>query len=144
MFLAIAITGTLLLIATSIASLAVRQSRIASSGRESQIAFYAADTGLECALYWDTNNPSGFSAFLPSTSSTIYCNRDNNNMGNQWIVGGNGVNTFTFTMTFNPDPYCAVVTVTKSGNTTRIESRGYNTCSATNPRRVERAVSATY
>src|SRR3989344_615182 len=142
LLLAVIITGTLLVIAAGITALAVKQSLIAVAGRDSQRAFYAADTGLECALYWDVKNPSGFSAFDPSTGSTIYCNRDSSNPGNQWVVGGSSASTFT--INFLPDLQCAVVTVTKQGLATTIESLGYNTCSAGNPRRVERAIRARY
>lgn len=143
LFIAVVVTGTLLLIATGIITLAYKQGLIASSGKESQIAFYAADSGLECALYWDVKNPSGESAFDPNFTSTINCNRDEGNTGNQWTVGGSSESQFT--MTFLPDPFCATVTVTKlTGGGTEIRSRGYNTCSATNPRRVERAVKVTY
>ena len=142
LFLAVVITGTLLVIAVGITALAVRQSLIAVAGRSSQIAFYAADSGLECALYWDVKNSSGVSAFDPSTGSLINCNRDASNPGNQWVVGGTSVSVFT--ITFLPDPRCTVVTVTKQGLDTTIESKGYNTCNTTAPRRVERAVRATY
>lgn len=142
LLLSVVVAGTLLVIATGMISLAYKQSLISISGRESQKAFYVADSGLECALYWDVKNPSGFSAFLTTSSTSINCNRDANNPSNQWTVGGAGVSTFT--MTFLPDLSCAVVTVTKSGITTTIESKGYNTCDLTNPRRVERAVRASY
>lgn len=142
--MAMVITGTLLLIATGMVSLAVRQSLISASGRESQLAFYAADTGMECALYWDVNNPSGQSAFSISTGSTISCNKDAANPDNQWVVGGSGT-SIVGSITFLPNPYCATVTVTKNvDGSTLIESKGYNTCNAANPRRVERAVRARY
>lgn len=145
--MAIIVMGTLLLIAAGIASLAVRQSLISASGRESQLAFYAADTGIECALYWDVQNPAGFSAFSTSTGSTIFCNKDTNNSGNQWVVGGSNVSIIN-RINFLPDPYCTIVTVTKTfvGGVlkTTIESKGYNTCDLSNPRRVERAIRATY
>jgi Tfp pilus assembly protein PilX len=140
LFIAIIITGTLLLIATGVVSLAVRQSFISASGRESQNAFYAADTGIECTLYWDIQNPSGRSAFATSTGSQITCNNQT------MTVGGTSQSTFTFNLT--PDPYCVTVTVAKSyvGNALRtiVESKGYNTCNISNPRRVERAVRAVY
>src|SRR3989344_5495961 len=107
LFIAITLTATLLLIAAGIVSLAVKQSLISVSGRESQHAFYAADTGIECALYWDIQNPTGSSAFKLSTGSQISCNNQT------MTVGGNAISTFTFNLL--PDPYCAVVTVTKSG-----------------------------
>jgi Tfp pilus assembly protein PilX len=144
LFLAMIVTATLLLVAAGVATIAVRQSLISTAGRESQIAFYAADTGMECALFWDVKNPSGNNtAFATSTGTMIHCNRDVNNAGNEWVVGGSSQSVFT--MTFAPDPYCAVVRVTKQANgATLIESRGYNTCSTSNPRRVERAVRARY
>lgn len=145
LFVAIIITATLLLISTGIASIAVKENFLTSSSRESQYAFYAADTGAECAIYWDVKNNTGLSAFATSTGSTISCNQDINNPSNPSpsTVGGNTVSTFT--MTFNPDPYCAIVTVTKANdNTTKIESLGYNTCDPANGRRVERAVRVSY
>lgn len=140
------VMGTLLLITAGITNLAVKQAFISSSGRESQAAFYAADTGMDCALYWDVNNAGGDdSAFATSTSSTINCNNTSiPSMGG----GGNANATSTFSFTLTPNPYCAIVTVNKAyvgGNLkTTIESKGYNTCDQSNARRVERAVRATY
>lgn len=144
MFISIVVMGALLLISTAIVTLAVKQSILANVGRDSQYAFYAADAGVECALYWDVKNDGiGYSAFSTSTGSVITCNKDASNSSNQFTVGGSSISTFT--LTFLPQPYCAKVTVTKSADlTTKIESLGYNTCSALNPRRVERAVRVTY
>lgn len=141
LFIAIIIMGTLLLIAAGITNLAVRQAFISSSARESQNAFYAADTGMECAIFWDVKNPSGFSAFSTSTASTITCN----NSGGLLVGGGGNNSTSTFSFNLTPDSSCAVVSVFKgSGGGTIIESKGYNTCDSENPRRVERAVRAVY
>jgi Tfp pilus assembly protein PilX len=145
LFIAIIIVATLLLVSTGIASISVKENFLTSASRESQYAFYAADSGAECAIYWDVKNQSGTSAFSTSTTSTINCNQDSNNPSNPSpsTVGGSTVSTFT--LTFNPDPYCAVVTVTKNPDlSTKIESLGYNTCDTTNPRRVERAVRVSY
>ena len=144
LFVALVVTGTILLIATGIVNLSVRQSFISGASRDSQAAFYAADTGMECALFWDIRNPSGQSAFATTTGSIIHCNKDAANQNNQWVVGGAAVSTIE-PITFLPDPYCAKVVVTKSqSGTTLIESYGYNNCDPTTPRRVERAVRADY
>ncbi|MDB5194039.1 MAG: seg [Parcubacteria group bacterium] len=144
MLIAIIITGTLLLVATAIMNTSVKQAFLSSAGRESQYAFYAADSGTECAIYWDAKDPQGYSAFSTSTASTITCNKDSANPGNQFVTGGSSAPS-TFIVTFLPDPYCAKVTVTKNAdNTTKIEALGYNTCDSSNPRRVERAVRVTY
>lgn len=144
LFVAITLTATILLVSMAVVSVAVREAALSSSGRESQYAFYAADTGVECAIYWDVKNPSGYSAFSTSTASGIYCNKDAANAGNQFTVGGTATSTI-YHMTFLPDPYCATVVVNKSpsGGTT-IDSHGYNTCDPTNTKRVERAVRVTY
>jgi hypothetical protein len=137
LLIAIITTGTLLLVAAGIMSLAVRSSVIYSAARESQYAFYAADTGVECALYWDVQNPSGFTAFSTSTSSQITCNSQTMNAG--------GSQSSEFEFNFAPDPYCAKVVVTKpSDGSTTIESFGYNSCDSSNTKRVERAVKVTY
>jgi hypothetical protein len=145
LFIAIVIMGTLLLISAGMVSLAVRQALISASGRESQAAFYAADTGIECALYWDVQNPSGVSGFATTSTSQINCNNQIKTVGGSAVVvGGFAVSTFTFN--FDPDPPCVIVSVFKAMNSsaTRIESKGYNTCDPTNPRRVERALRASY
>ncbi len=143
LFVGLIIASSLLLIATGVVNLALKQSLISNSGKESQLAFYAADTGMECALYWDVSNPSGVSAFSPESGSIVICNNDANNPDNHWVAGGNSVSIIG-PITFLPESYCAMVTITKDGDTTRIESKGYNTCDITNPRRVERAVRAQY
>jgi len=144
LFIAIIVMSTLLLITTGIVSLAARQSLISSAGRESQEAFYAADTGIECALYWDVQNPTGISAFATSTSAIIFCNQDALNSGNQWTVGGSEVSIIN-RIEFLPDLFCAIVTVTKNmDGSTEIESLGYNTCDPSSLRRVERAIRTTY
>lgn len=140
LFVAIVVMGTLLLISMGIVSLAVRQNILASASRESQYAFYAADTGIECALYWDNKNPTGVSAFSSSTNSTIITCLDQ-----ERTVGGDPSGISNFDFLFTPEPYFVTVMVDKSevGSTT-IESRGYNTQDSSNPRRVERAIRVTY
>lgn len=147
LFIAMIVMGVLLLIAAGVAGLAVRQAFISYSARESQFAFYAADTGIECALYWDIGNPSGTSAFATTTAvAPISCNGQSATQTRTALVNGSATSTFSFTL--SPDPYCSTVTINKryvgSSLVTKIESLGYNTCSASNPRRVERAVRATY
>ncbi|MEK7187103.1 MAG: pilus assembly PilX N-terminal domain-containing protein [Patescibacteria group bacterium] len=144
LFISIVVTGTLLLIATSIINVAVKEAFITGAARESQYAFYAADTGIECALFWDVKNMTGISAFSTTTGAVINCNKDDNNLANEWVVGGSYTSIIN-QITFLPDPYCAIVTVNKGlDGSTRIESQGYNTCDTNNPRRVERAVRVTY
>ena len=109
----------------------------ASFWKQTQIAFAAADSGLECALYWDLHQPV--------TDYTCF--------GNPPAIWPT---TFPETLDMTTPSGCANVTITKpSPNdnpytnpivkySTLIESRGYNDCNTSNPRRVERALRIDY
>ncbi len=152
LYIAITITGALVLVSFAVVNLAIRQINISSAGRDSQTAFYAADSGAECALFWDVKNPSGQTAFSTTTpQTTLSCNADASNPLNATISINRTSNgpyaTSTFNITFLPRTYCATVTVAKnysSGVRTTIESKGYNTCASGALRRVERAIRVDY
>lgn len=50
---AVLVSTLILAVGASMITIALKQLTLSSAGRESQFAFYAANTGLECALYWD-------------------------------------------------------------------------------------------
>ena len=60
------ISSIVLALALGIFNILLKQIVLTSTAAESQVAFYAADAGAECALYWDTHNsrvpPDGFDA----------------------------------------------------------------------------------
>jgi len=132
------VTSLLLAIGIAILNISVKEVILSGSSRDSQFAFYAADAGIECALYWDIKHRS----FATSTTAIINCG------GDEFPPVGKKISPFVseFTMRFLPQDYCAKVTVEKfeSPSRTEIESRGFNTCDENNPRRVERALRVTY
>jgi Tfp pilus assembly protein PilX len=138
LLVAVLVSSVLLSISLAIFNITIKELLLSSSGRDSQFAFYAADSGTECALYWDQKG-GGFST---STAGTINCN--GTNIPN---VGGVGYDT-AMTFQFEVGGFCSIVSVTKSEThpRTKVESRGYNTtCDNTvNPRRIERAIRVTY
>ena len=156
-FIAVVITSILLFISFAVANITLKSMLFSSSGKDSQHAFYAADAGLECAIYWDSKfSPSKFAT--STSGGSIIC-ADNSITDNQSIpgitdptlIGGGGSSNPTSIFYFvlntgsEPTPYCAIVRVTKNDDgTTYVESRGYNTCDTSNPRRVERGIEATY
>lgn len=158
LFIAVVVMSILLLISFAIVSIAFKEIILSSAGKSSQDAFYASDVGLECALYWDFKGVNG-SAFATSTANSIQC-YGNTISGNSQLagingylyssrIGGGGKDYPTSIFQLNLDEtFCVIVSVNKdyddAGPITRIESRGYNTCDTTNPRRVERAVRITY
>jgi hypothetical protein len=51
--MAVLVAVLILAISASIVRIVLKQVKFSGSGRESQIAYYVADTGIECALLWD-------------------------------------------------------------------------------------------
>ena len=102
-------------------------------GRESQKAFFASDSGIECSLYWDLKQ----NAFATSTTSNINC------AGSSFTVGGSsGISEFDISFT---NGACSHVKVDKTVYPqTKIYSYGRNTCNLSDPNRVERALEIIY
>lgn len=171
MLFAVLVASVLLSIGLSIFSLTVKELALSSSGRESQFAFYAADTGAECALYWDfkgtdifatssdsrnpsTNTPDCVdSTSAAQTINITPINTTSNSATTQFAL------TIPNTINGNSSPYCTTVIITKTVNngitSTQIDSRGYNvgsaalsggvwSCQSSDPNRVERALKITY
>ena len=166
---AVLVAGILLSIGLAIFTITLKELILSGSGRESQFAFYAADTGGECALYWDIKH-AGFSgsvfgpiSYASTTSPPSYgdpvaqnsgvsCSEQDItdpatgwNIGTGWDVVYGGTSTTTiFDMRFG-NGTCATVTVIKnSTGITQIDSRGYNTCADAAARRVERGLRIQY
>ncbi|MEI6528757.1 MAG: hypothetical protein WCO10_03785 [bacterium] len=72
---AVLISSLLLSIGLSIFSVALRELSLSTAARQSVYAFYAADAGRECAMYWDIRQGKIQSLQAGSNgASTIYCN----------------------------------------------------------------------
>lgn len=153
-YMAVTITAALVLVSFAIINLVLKQISISSVARDSVAAFYAADSGIECALYWDLKNPTNptRSAFSTTTPTQTFVSCNNQSIPISVITGA--TTTFSFTLPA-PESYCVTVGVFKkySGSlpVTQIEARGYNSgtvsgtsCVSSSARRVERAVSVTY
>ena len=151
------VASLVLSIGVGIASIVLKELVLASTGRESQFAFYTADSGVECALFSDFQSAGAFATSTdskyqnpnPCQPHTISCNGQNNITVTPVCSDVyNAVNTFTLSLA----PACAAVTVTKTADAlksgaskTTIESRGQNDCAGlTNPFRVERAIRVKY
>ncbi len=156
MLFAVLVSSVLLSIGLSIFNLTVKELALSSSGRESQFAFYAADSGTECALYWDFKGQNIFatssSSRTPSPASPD-CAGQTINISPSQTTGSSATTQFLFQIPNTlpsgaSAPYCVTVTVSKSVNnnivTTTIDSRGYNSCDVSDPNRVERALRVRY
>ncbi len=155
LFVALVVSSMLLAVGFSLSNIILKQLIFSSSGKESQLAFYAADSGAECALFWDRKDMLGYTtyegAFATSTDTAdvldIMCGMGMEDEGGAPTAkvgsfekyGDNTSATTTFYVDYR-DPNdtshkaCAKVTVSKwqdistgvSIERTSIDSRGYN------------------
>ncbi len=145
------IVSVILAMAIGIASISLKEIVLSSSATEGSKAFYAADSGIECALYYDRVNgiENGFFNATPDFS----CN------GN--VPGGpptgpdsdfEANEVYTFEIPFGAQgELCADITVKRQVTSgllynTLIESKGSNLpCyDIDNPKKVERSIRVTY
>lgn len=121
-------------IAFSVFEIFFFQITMSSNIKDSQTAFYAADSGLECVYYWGINKKQ------ISNGNTIICNEQNINI--------NSMPNETFQILFSDIGSCATVIIDASNALSpSVQSYGRNAydttlndCDATYPRRSERAL----
>jgi hypothetical protein len=149
-FFTVLISSIVLAIALGITSTSYQETVLASSAKEGNISFFAADTGVECALYWDSlgyfdGDPgmqqidcAGISSF-PMVYAGYPAIFD-------LLLGTNSCSKITVEKNVPIDPADSSIMGTK------IQSLGYNvSCTAVNnqasqpnPRIVERSIQVTY
>jgi len=158
MFFAVLVSSLALAIGLAIYDLVARELHLSSVSEQSQYAIYAADTGAECAVYWDLHYTGDKSIF--ATSSEDYaalaatgaiCNGADitNAATNGWqvtVTPTTGVSTTTLQI----GKYSAIIRVVKTINpttgttNTKIYSRGFNTTNPSLPNTVERELQVSY
>jgi Tfp pilus assembly protein PilX len=167
---AMLIAALLLSIGISIYNVLLKDLSLSESASDSQIALFSAESGLECALYWDFK---GTNVFATSTASgafagTANCGPNSTNIvqsgfptnyslpATPWYLQeGANYATTTFTVYYvsgssqvQTTGNCAIVSIGKYVNgasvNTSVSSLGYNTCDNTSSRRVERGLEVSY
>lgn len=75
MLFAVLVSTVLLSIGIFILNVSKKEVLLSSIGRESAIAFYAADGGVECAHYWNVqpSSPLGFDSAGVQGTASIFC-----------------------------------------------------------------------
>ena len=160
MLFAVLTASILLSLALAIFNQMYKSLLLSSASKESLAAFYAADSGIECVFYWDLKH-TGFpySVFATSSASVLHgggegitCN--GLDFPNEpWTLTRDATSATTrFSLFFAGGSFstegCSEIMVSKvesGGNIfTTVESRGYNICDASSPRKVERAIRVTY
>lgn len=123
------VVSLVLAISSSILGIVTKEVALSGYARDSQIAYYAAESAAECVLFHALNGGSF------DGSETLECNGETVSPNPEKSPPLN-----YFTIYFPaPSTVCAHVTVQDVGSITQIDSRGYNVCSPS-IRRVERGV----
>ncbi len=138
---AVMISSIILAITLGVMSIALKEINFGGSAKDTNDAFFAADTGAECALYYDKENPAD-NAF--TGTATMNCSGSPITLSGvsplwSFVVPGLGTN----------GQNCAKVVVDKSDfPTTVVTSKGYNigdaSCASSSTNRVERELQVTY
>lgn len=144
MLFTVTISSILLSIALGIINISLNEVRFSTSARDTNNAFFAADTGAECALFFDNSDPD-LNAFTGTAS--IRCNKTNITLN-----GSDPSWNFVFSGLGSSGQSCAKVTVVKTFvdpyTFTTITSKGYNigdvNCESTSSSRVEREIKLSY
>lgn len=147
--MAVTLASIMLSISMGVANIVFRELKFSTSARAGNDAFFAADNGIECALYSDKYPTSSFPVAGPV--GVVACA----SAVPTYTAGtGTGLYTFVVVGLGSTGSSCAKVTVFKDSvsrspyTVTTVTSKGYDVgnaaCDSSNPDRVEREIKASY
>ena len=169
---AVLISSLILLISTGVFRVVQKELVLSSAARESQFAFYAADSALECALFWDVSDYSanlGGTPFIQNPAGSqigsIECN--GRVLETRHLAASGGTSEYLTPYVFRYPAFdnqetnaCAYVLVEKNknggaGGEVRMTAVGFSVCTLgasgyvdtpdfNDPRLLERRMSITY
>ena len=144
MLFTVLVISVILSIALGIADLTYKQTILSSLARDSQLAFYQADAGIECGLYYDINQgqmPRGTTVTgSPGAPQQFSCG--NNTM--TLVPSQSYTDHFVYQEDITGNTPCYSVTFDKTDpEKDSIKARGFSTC-ATTAQQVERGLQVEY
>lgn len=120
---AVTLSAIILSITLGIADIALNEIKFGTSAKDSNEAFFAADTGSECALF---NDKSTSNSFISSGGTgNVQC------LGSSIPIAESPASVWKFTISGlgNGGQGCAKVTVDKTSST-KVTSDGYSNCNS--------------
>lgn len=138
LLLSLIVLSVVLTASLGVFNILIKGLELSGTTRESQLAFYAADGGVECALYIDFKGNYSFGTTTAPSIEECSNSRDLNYL----IWSSSYVDGARFSIDFD-NGSCVDIKVDKSGAGTIIESIGRNTCDEV-PRRVNRSLRVEY
>jgi Tfp pilus assembly protein PilE len=141
LLISVILSSVILSVGLALADVAYKQVVLASTARQSQYAFYAADSALECALYWDQKQDE-FDYTSEPSSGTITCENSSINFTTS-TSGSSRTTTFSIPCASGGSQSNVVVYKQATGATS-IYANGFNDCNASDPQRIERGEKSSY
>lgn len=139
---ALMLSSVILAISLGVSNIALKEIAFSTSAQGTNDAFFASDTGAECALYHDRTDINAFP--ISGTVGAVSCSTNESGSGD----GSTATYNFTATGLGSQGQSCAKVTIIKELGKTVITSKGYNvgdsSCNSTSLNRVERELEITY
>ena len=149
LLVALIFTSVILSVGLALTDIAYKQIILASTARQSEYAFYNADSALECALEQDQKLDT-FDYTSGPTQGSFMCVGANVTYTNPLPSGGLNIRIASFDVpcsTGSGDPSANVKVFkdeTRNPAKTVIYANGFNDCNASNPQRVERGLQSHY
>ena len=150
MLFTVLVISVILAIALGISDITFKQTILSNLAKNSQLAFYQADSGVECGMYYDTT----VGQFPPATAD----NPDGTTVDKAPLQLTCGARTLSLVAAQSHNNYivyqedvadgspCFSITFDKTYTATeknRVSSRGFSTCQST-PQQVERGLNISY
>lgn len=143
MLFTVLIISLILSIAVSISNITLKQAVLSNLAKDSGIAFYQADAGVECGMYQDSIGAFPYvkvgDTFTPPASFTCgkyVMNYDNTRSSNNKYI------YFTKSLENSSLP-CLAIVFDKTGAKYKVQGMGFNICKDS-ARRVERTLEVKY
>ncbi len=150
MLFTVLVVSVILAIALGISDITFKQTMLSNLAKNSQLAFYQADSGVECGMYYDTtvgefpsstaDSPDGTTVDKVPTQLTCGANTLS------LVISQSRTNYFVYQENITDSSPCYSITFDKTYTATdknRVSSRGFSTCQST-PQQVERGLNLSY
>lgn len=143
MLFTVLVMSLILSIAVGISNTTFKQTILSSLAKDSQAAFYQADSAMECALYYDiTKEYFGLDLPLDQIPLTLPCG----DLTMTFDAASSSQNYLTYTQVVtDPSKGCFNMVFDKATNpvVSIVQAKGYSVCQDT-PRKVERVLEVRY
>jgi Tfp pilus assembly protein PilX len=141
LMLSVIMLSVILATSLGVFNLVYQGMKLSGTTRESQLAYYAADAGVECALFADFRGANSFGTTTAPSVATECAN-----VSKLQKLSDSYVNGATFTVDYG-NGSCVNVTVDKTippTGSTKLSAVGKNNCSGQATDQVNRSLEVTY